>query len=158
MLQAIILLDSSFFTLHSSFKQRFIMFIACHFLQRRSMPLKKMTGVYLGLFKKIISHRFIFKNLPDNNPLCLSDDPSFEYSSNDLYNLYNFRQSLGYIKSFELSARAECRGKALQAIVYYFPCRGLRYACPRLPTSASRCVLPSRQGLLKQHFIFCGKV
>ena len=25
--------DSSFFTLHSSFKQRFIMFIACHFLQ-----------------------------------------------------------------------------------------------------------------------------
>ena len=25
------------------------------------------------------------------------------------------------------------------------PFRGLRYACPRLPTSASRCVLPSRQ-------------
>ena len=27
------------------------------------------------------------------------------------------------------------------------PFRGLRYACPRLPTSASRCVLPSRQVL-----------
>ena len=43
------------------------------------------------------------------------------------------------------SGRAECRGKALQAILDCFPYRG---RCPRLPTSASRRVLPSRQGFV----------
>ena len=42
------------------------------------------------------------------------------------------------------AGRAECRGKALQAILDCFPYRG---RCPRLPTSASRRVLPSRQVL-----------
>ena len=43
------------------------------------------------------------------------------------------------------AGRGECRGKALQAILDCFPYRG---RCPRLPTSASRRVLPSRQGFV----------
>ena len=47
------------------------------------------------------------------------------------------------------------RGKAFQAIVFLlFSFRGLRCACPRLPTSASRCVLPSRQGFTFHSSLF----
>ena len=47
------------------------------------------------------------------------------------------------------------RGKAFQAIVFLlFSFRGLRCACPRLPTSASRCVLPSRQGFTLHSSLF----
>ena len=50
------------------------------------------------------------------------------------------------------------RGKAFQAIVFLlFSFRGLRCACPRLPTSASRCVLPSRQGFTLHSSLFTYK-